>query len=307
MTEGAGQGVAREARETVQAIVTGAGSSFFWALRFLPRERRHAMYAVYAFCRTVDDIADGRGTVDEKMAALAEWRAEIQRLFQGNPAHAITRALEGPVKTYGLHEEDFLAIVEGMRMDAAGRMVAPTLLELELYCRRAAGAVGMLSAAIFGVRRPEARSLALSLGQALQYTNFLRDIAEDAAQGRIYAHRELLNANGIETRDPAAFLDHPALPKVALVIADMAEERFKAAERVLRVVPTQPARPARIMLATYRRLLAKLMARGFGRDRIREPVRLGGPERFLIAAREWFRCTPEGQTYAAVPAAKEEA
>ena len=182
-------------------------------------------------------------------------------------------------------------------MDAAGRMVAPTLLELELYCRRAAGAIGIVSATIFGVRRPEARSLALALGQALQYTNFLRDLVEDARQGRIYAYRELLDAHGIATRDPMAFLDHPALPRVALVIADMAEERFRAATRVLKAVPTEPARPARIMLATYRRLLHKLLARGFSRAALDRPVRLGGIERFAIALRESLRRTPREQTY----------
>lgn len=294
---------ASEARETVQAIVTGAGSSFYWALRFLPRQRRHAMYAVYAFCRTVDDIADGGASVNDKLAELAEWRAEIQRLFAGTPNRSITRALVEPVRRYDLHEEDFLALIEGMRMDAAGRMVAPALLDLELYCRRAAGGIGILSASIFGVRRPEARSLALSLGQALQYTNFLRDFVEDAEQGRIYAHRELLDANGIETRDPLEFLEHPALPKVALVIAGMAEERFKAAERVLRAVPDAPGRPARIMLATYRRLLKKLMARGFSRAALDRPVRVGGLERFLIAAREWLRRMPEDRTYAAAASA----
>ena len=140
-------------------------------------------------------------------------------------------------------------------------------------------------------------SLALALGQALQYTNFLRDLVEDARQGRIYAYRELLDAHGIATRDPIAFLDHPALPKVALVIADMAEERFRAATRVLKAVPTEPARPARIMLATYRRLLHKLLARGFSRPALDQPVRLGGIERFAIALRESLHRTPHEQTY----------
>lgn len=288
---------AAQARETVQAIVTGAGSSFYWALRLLPRARREAIYAVYAFCRTVDDIADGPLPVDEKLARLAAWREEILHLFAGAPGHPITEALAGPVARYDLHCDDFLAMIEGMRMDAAGRMVAPTLLELELYCRRAAGAIGIVSATIFGVRRPEARSLALALGQALQYTNFLRDFVEDAHQGRIYAYRELLEANGIATRDPMAFLDHPALPKVALVIADMAEERFRAATRVLKAVPTAPARPARIMLATYRRLLKKLKARGFSRNALDRPVQLGGADRLGIALRESLRRTPPGQTY----------
>jgi phytoene synthase len=270
-------------RETVQAIFTGAGSSFYWALRFLPRARREAMFAVYAFCRTVDDIADGPGAVDAKLAALAEWRLEIQRLFAGAPTHVVSRALAGPIREFSLHEQDFLAIIDGIVMDAAGHMVAPPLLDLELYCRRAAGAVGMLSASIFGVRRPEGRSLALSLGQALQYVNFLRDFAEDADQGRLYIPRELLVAAGIETRDPHAFLDDPRLPVVAAEMARMAEERFRAARRVLKAVPRGPARPARIMLETYSRVLKRLRARGFARADLDRPVRLGGFERLAIA------------------------
>ena len=280
--------VGRGDRGTVQAIVTGAGSSFYWALRLLPRQRREAMFAVYAFCRIVDDIADGNLSVDDKLAALAEWRAEVRRLFQGRPAHPVARALAGPAARFGLHEEDFLAILEGMEMDASGRMVAPSLLELELYCRRAAGAVGMLSASIFGLPRPEGRSLALSLGQALQYTNFLRDLADDAHRGRLYLHRELLETHGITTRAPMAVLDHPGLPAACAELARMAEERFNAALRVLKACPRKPSRPARAILHLYRRLLRRLCLRGFDRARLSEPVRLGRVERPWIALREWL-------------------
>lgn len=268
---------------SLAALRKGSGSSFFWALFFLPPERRAAIFAVYAFCRLVDDIADAPGAVETKLAALESWRREIRNLFAGTPSQAVTRALVEPVARFGLHEQDFLAIIDGMVMDATGQMVAPALLDLELYCRRAAGAIGMLSASIFGVRRPEGRSLALSLGQALQYVNFLRDLTEDAEQGRIYFPRELLAAHGIETRDPREFLRHPNLPVVAGEMARMAADRFRAAARVLKAVPPGPARPARIMMATYRRLLDRLMARGFAPDALARPVRLGAVERLSIA------------------------
>ena len=271
------------ARDAVRAIVTGAGSSFYWALRLLPRDRREAMYAVYAFCRTVDDIADGPDAVDRKLAALAEWRDEIRRLYAGAPRHVVARALMEPIRRFTLHESDFLALIDGLTMDASGRMRAPPLLDLELYCRRGAGAVGMLSASIFGVRRPEGRSLALSLGQALQFVNFLRDFAEDADQGRLYVPRELLDKAGIDTRDPHAFLRHPNLPVVAEAMAAMAEERFRAARRVLRAVPRGPARPAWIMLETYRYLLDRLRRRGFAPADVNRLVRIGRPRLLGIA------------------------
>jgi squalene synthase HpnD len=277
-------------RETVQAIVTGAGSSFYWAFCFLPRPRREGMFAVYAFCRTVDDIADGDSSVEEKLNALDEWRAEVRRMFAGQPTQMIARALLTPIERFDLHQEDFLAVIDGMVMDASGRMCAPGLLELELYCRRVAGAVGKLSASIFGVRRPEGRSLALSLGQALQYTNILRDLAEDADDGRLYIPRELLDSHGIASRDPHVVLRHPAIMQVAAEMVTMAEMRFRAARRVLKAVPRGPARPARIMLATYQRLLSRLVARGFEPAVWAQPVvRISAAERLAIAVRECFR------------------
>lgn len=279
---------AATARETVRTIVADAHSSFYWALRFLPHERREAIFAVYALCRTVDNIADGPAVVDEKLAQLAQWRAEIRRLYAGEACHPIARALQEPVARFGLHREDFLAMIDGVTMDASGRMCAPSLLDQELYCRRAAGAIGMLSTTIFGLRRPEGRSLALSLGQGLQYVNFLRDLAEDAAQGRIYVHRELLAAKGITARDPATFLRDPHLPEVALEIAAMARTRFRAARRVLKAVPRGVARPARIMMATYETVLERLLARGFALDALDRPVRLGRVELLWIALRKAF-------------------
>jgi phytoene synthase len=247
------------------------------------------MFAVYAFCRTVDDIADGDGSVEEKLKALDEWRAEVRRMFAGQPTQVITRALLGPIDDFDLHQEDFLAVIDGMVMDASGRMCAPGLLELELYCRRVAGAVGKLSASIFGVRRPEGRSLALSLGQALQYTNILRDFVEDADQGRLYIPHELLVSHGIASRDPHVVLQHPAIVDVATEMVAMAEMRFRAARRVLKAVPRVPARPAHIMLETYQRLLSRLMQRGFVPAVLAQPVRISRVEQLAIAVREYFR------------------
>ena len=203
-------------------------------MRLLPRPKREAMFAVYAYCRAVDDIADGDDTPEVKLAGLTAWREEIDQLFQGRPNHPITRALRRPVETYGLAKEEFLALLDGMEMDATNRMVAPSFSELELYCDRVAGAVGLLSVRIFGVSGPAARPLALTLGRALQLTNLLRDLLEDAELGRLYLPRELLEAHGIETRDPAAVLRHPALAAVCGDLAEIAGERFVDARAALR-------------------------------------------------------------------------
>ncbi len=267
----------------VRSTVIKAGSSFLWAMRLMPRAKRNAMFAIYAYCRTIDDIADGEAPAAEKIKELGAWRGEIDRLFAGNPSHPITRALTGPVRTYGLAKEDFIALLDGMEMDAANHMVAPGMEELELYCARVAGAVGLLSVRIFGVPGPEGRTLALTLGQALQFTNLLRDLSEDAALGRLYLPRELLDAHGIAETTPDAVLKHPALPKVCDDMAAMARQSFDDAARALARSPRGTVRPARVMMKVYQRLLERLVLRGW--TRIEDRIRLSSFEKLWIALR----------------------
>ncbi len=183
-----------EALAHVAQVTRDSGSSFLAAMRLLARPRREAMYAIYAFCREVDDVADEAAPVADKKARLAEWREEVRRLYDGAARHPTARALAPAVATYDLAREDLLAIVEGMEMDVEGRMRAPTLATLETYCDRVAGAVGLLSIRVFGANQPGDRDFALALGRALQCTNILRDLAEDAVLGRLYLPREMLEA-----------------------------------------------------------------------------------------------------------------
>ena len=192
---------AAAARAHVREVTERSGTSFFWAMRLLEPARRDAMFAIYAFCREVDDIADEGGTAEAKRQGLAEWRREIDRLYAGAPTRPTTRALLRPVAAYGLLREDFLAVIDGMEMDALRDIRAPSLAELELYCARVAGAVGLLSVRAFGDRSETARKLALAEGKALQLTNILRDLAEDAGRGRLYLPRELLEKHGIAASD----------------------------------------------------------------------------------------------------------
>ena len=185
------------ARAHVQAVVAASGSSFYWSMRLLPRAKRDAMYAIYAFCREVDDIADGAASPAAKLAELDGWRVEIAALFAGRPSRPTTRALALPVSRFALPRAEFDAMIDGMEMDAGERMRAPSLAELERYCRCVAGAVGLLSVHVFGTRGPQLEQGALALGEALQLTNILRDLAEDAGRGRLYLPRELLDRHGI--------------------------------------------------------------------------------------------------------------
>ena len=246
----------------IEARVRAAGTSFYWGMRVLPPARRAAMYAIYAFCREVDDIADDAPDA-QKAPLLAAWRAEIAALYAGRPSHPVARALLEPVTAYRLDQRDFLAIIDGMEMDAGAAIQAPSLAELDLYCARVASAVGRLSVRAFGADTPRALDVAEALGRALQLTNILRDLEEDAARGRLYLPRELLDRHGIAGRDPALVLRHPALPLVCADLAAMARAKFTEAERAMADCPRRPMRPAALMKAMYRAILDRLERRGW--------------------------------------------
>jgi phytoene synthase len=271
------------AQDHVADVVVKARTSFYWAMRLLPAEKRQAMFAVYAFCRVVDDIADGDLPPATKLQQLQGWREEIDRLYAGKERHPIARALVEPVRHYDLAREDFLAIIDGMEMDGHAPLVAPSMAELELYCARVAGAVGLLSVRIFGAPRAGGIALARALGEAVQLTNILRDLDEDAGLGRLYLPRELLAKHGVPTGSPAAALRHPQLPPVCDELARVAQRRFDEAAGLIAAMPRRPLRPARTIMVVYQRLLARLRQRGF--IRLTEPVSLSKAEKLWLVLR----------------------
>ena len=249
-----------------------AGSSFFWAMQLLSYERREAIYALYDFCREVDNIADDDASRSLKQTLLLNWRSEVALLYSGRPRHAVTRALNKAIHLYGLRCEDFLAIIDGMEMDARADIRAPSLVELDLYCERVAVAVGRLSVRIFGEESPAGERVAGELGRALQLTKILRDLAEDARRHRLYLPRELLQARSIFATTPSWVLTQPALPDVCRDLAALAEGHYAAASEAIAACPRWTMRPAAAMLAIYRALLHELLARGW--KHVDEPVRI---------------------------------
>jgi squalene synthase HpnD len=247
-----------------------SGSSFYAAMRVLPSGQRRAMFAIYAFCRAVDDVADGRGDRRARLAELAQWRRDIDALFTGAPTGRV-RALAGPVSAFGLQRGDFLSIIDGMEMDTRGDIRAPDPATLDLYCDRVASAVGRLSVRVFGIRGQDGASLAFHLGRALQMTNILRDLDEDAGKGRLYLPRDALLAAGIDQTDPATVLEHPALAKACTAVAGRARGHFAAARRLMEKHPLSIVRAPRLMAHVYQNILERLVVRGWAppRGRIR--------------------------------------
>src|SRR5215472_2983806 len=194
----------------VAAAERASGSSFYNAMRILPRAQRLAMFEIYSFCRQVDDIADARGLRRERREELQRWRADIDALYAGNVVPR-THGLLAPVRDFGLRREDFHAIIDGMEMDVLADIRAPDEATLDLYCNRVASAVGRLSVRVFGMGHQDGLALAHHLGRALQLTNILRDLDEDAAIGRLYLPKEALAKAGVELTDPAAVLASPGL------------------------------------------------------------------------------------------------
>ena len=176
-------------------------SSFYAAMRMLPQEQRDAMYHVYAFCRAVDDVADNGGAREPRLAELARYRADLDEFYASGRTTLRTSYLANAITKFGLKKDDFIAVVDGMEMDIVRDIQAPDWATLDLYCDRAASAVGRLSVPIFGIEGELGVDLAHHLGRALQLTNILRDIDEDAALGRLYLPKEALIEGGITETD----------------------------------------------------------------------------------------------------------
>jgi squalene synthase HpnD len=256
--------------ELVESLVKRSGSSFYYGMRMLPPDRRAA---IYAFCRVVDDIADEPGALIAKREALDGWRDRIGALAEGLADDGLTRLLLLATGRYDLRSQDFLAIIDGMQMDAEREIVAPPMATLDLYCDRVASAVGRLSVRAFGDASLAADRVAYCLGRALQLTNILRDIGEDAQRSRLYLPREWLAEEGVPP-NPLAALTSPGLPRLCARLAALARDHYRGAEEAMAACDPRAMKPARMMAAPYRALLARMESSGFRHPERR--VRLPG-------------------------------
>jgi presqualene diphosphate synthase len=245
-----------------------ANSSFYTAMRILPHPQREAMYTLYAFCHTVDDIADCTGPREQRLAALERWRTDIDRIYRGeNPT--VTSALLEPTRRFGLRREDFHAFIDGMVMDVTTDLRAPEWETLDLYCDRVASAVGRLAVRIFGLDSQTGDTLAHHLGRALQLTNILRDLDEDATLERLYLPRAALVEAAIDVDGLGLdrILSHPGLGKACAAVAARARHHFREADRIMAACPRAAVRAPRLMSIAYAGVLDKLEVRGWAPPR----------------------------------------
>jgi len=261
---------------------TASGSSFYAAMRIMPPAQREAMFHIYSFCRKVDDIADSDGPRTERLEALAQWRRDIDALYAGNPPPRVA-PYQSAVKQFGLRRDDFIAVIDGMEMDVPAEIRAPDEATLDLYCDRVASAVGRLSVRVFGLPEEDGIALSHNLGRALQLTNILRDIDEDAGIGRLYLPRELLDAVGIASSDPQIVAADPNVPKVCAPIVERVKVYFAKADEIMARYPRSTVRAPRIMSKYYQEILKRLLARGFAPPR--QPVKLSKAAKMSILLR----------------------
>jgi phytoene synthase len=251
-------------------------------MRIMPRPQREAMLEIYSFCRAVDDIADDGGPRDERLAALRRWHRDIDALYTGSPPPHLATLAEA-VKGFNLDRNDFHAVIDGMEMDVVATIRAPDFATLDLYCDRVACAVGRLSVRVFGMERQAGLALADHLGRALQLTNILRDLDEDAAIGRLYLPREALHEAGITQFDPSLVLLNPAIDKACAPIVAAVKKHFGQSEAIMAASRRRTVRAPRVMAAAYRSILDGLIARGWQAPR--QPVRLRKSQLIWIVVR----------------------
>jgi presqualene diphosphate synthase len=272
--------------EKSPSVATRAsGSSFYFAMRILPQAQREAMFEIYAFCRAVDDIADGGGSQALRVEGLADWRRKIDALYSGRVPEGLD-GLATAINKFGLRIDDFRAVIDGMEMDAVEDIRAPDFETLDLYCDRVASAVGRLSVRVFGTGEDDGIQLAHHLGRALQLTNILRDIDEDAEIRRLYLPREALNAAGIDSNDPDAVVADPRIGAACDVVVARARDHFVKANEVMARCPRRVVRAPRIMGLAYRQVLEDTVARGWALPRNR--VSLSKSHLIGIALRHAF-------------------
>ncbi len=269
-----------------QQKVAESGTSFYYAFLFLPTQKRQAIHALYAFCREVDDVVDECEDPAVAVAKLSWWRQEVALLEHGQPTHPVMIALKEMRQHFDLPLEYFNEIIDGMAMDLEYSRY-PDFKSLSLYCYRVAGVVGLLSAEIFGVTDRKTLRYATELGTALQLTNIIRDVGEDARRGRIYIPVDELQQFNVPATDIMNARETPAFKALMAFQAERAQGYYTSALEILPMADRSAQRPGLIMAAVYRTLLDEITKDGF--QVLKQKTALPPLRKLWIALKTWFR------------------
>lgn len=264
-----------------------SGSSFYYSFMFLPKQKREAITALYAFCREVDDVVDECTDLQVAQTKLNWWRSEIDALYQNKPQHPVSKALVNPIKTYNLDAEHFREVIDGMEMDLKFNRYED-FKQLQLYCYRVASVVGLLSAQIFGFSNRKTLKYAHDLGMAFQLTNIIRDVGEDARRGRIYLPLDELATFNVTEDDILYSRESEAVKHLLDHQIERAESYY---DRALRELPTEDRKSQRVglmMAAIYRTLLREIKADG-AQKVLNSRTSLGALRKFWLAFNVWIK------------------
>jgi len=267
-------------------ITRRSARNFYYAFLTLPPARRRALYAVYAYCRLCDDIADEPLPLEEKVARLEEVGEALERAWAGRPQGPIFTALAHTAEVYRIPRPLFVEVLRGVQMDLTVHRYA-TFEDLRLYCYRVASAVGLISVHIFGFRNPSALAYAEDLGLAMQLTNILRDLREDYERGRIYLPLEEMKRFGYTEEDLAQGVVDERFRALMAFQAERARGFFRSGARLLPLVPPHTRACPAVLGSLYRRLLDNMEARGY--DVFRHRPALSTAEKVRLTVEAWLR------------------
>jgi phytoene synthase len=246
----------------VQQKAAASGSSFYYAFLFLPPPKRAAITAFYAFCREIDDVVDDTTDAGVAAAKLAWWESEVTQAFAGRPSHPVMQALMPLVASYGIAPSHLMAIIEGCRMDLQQTRYLD-YPALQRYCHLVAGVVGEVAAHIFGQQAPQTTTYAHTLGQALQLTNIIRDVGEDAQRGRIYLPVNELQRHGVKAADILERRYSDSFTQLMQAQAERAHGLYQEALTLLPDIDRRAQKPGLMMASIYRSLLLEIERSGF--------------------------------------------
>ncbi len=266
--------------QVCQRIARQSASNFYWSFRLLPKPKRRAMYALYAFARRTDDLADSDQPKEERRAALRQWRYKLENELDGTGSESVLIALADAVARYEIPQQYLFDIVDGVTIDTTDPEFA-TFAELEHYCHLVASAVGLACLHIWGFSNPHAVDHATDCGTAFQLTNILRDLQEDAHNGRIYLPTEDLHRFGVSKTDIEYERNRDQLEELLRFEVNRAATYYASAAKLIDMLHPDGRRMLRLMTTTYGLVLKKVRRRG---SRLHQPVRISRFERLAIAS-----------------------